>query len=180
MLGSGPSKRLCSEGRRDDEDDSFRRICLKPPSSMPPTRDSELVCPWCEDGYSMPSYTAPNNTPASRASAWVLKVCEAVRFMLCSKVRGEGALSSAAEEVLGRCERMEVLRCCIGAEENAVAGLIWRWVVRSGLGRVVVCLATERETSRERLFRISRWRARTEQCDVTGLYISSGCSTAGA
>jgi hypothetical protein len=45
----------------------------------------------------------------------VLKVCEAVRFMACS--RGAAAVllsSSAAEDVFGRYDRIEGLRCIGG------------------------------------------------------------------
>jgi hypothetical protein len=59
----------------------------------------------------------------------LVKVCEAVRFMVCS--RGTGALavvlrrssSSAADEVLGRYDRTDGLRCMGG---------VWRWTQTVG------------------------------------------------
>lgn len=42
----GGSNMVESEGRLDDEDDSLRRICLNPPSSIDVARDSDTEPPW--------------------------------------------------------------------------------------------------------------------------------------
>ena len=118
------------EGRRADEEDSLRRICLKPPSSMDVARDSdnEPAWEWATERYStlIPSCTEPKALEASCdvSLPWVLKVCEAVRFMLGSRARDGAGRSSAADEVLGR-RAMDGRRCICGcrAERRWLCGV---------------------------------------------------------
>jgi hypothetical protein len=136
------SRKPCIEPRRrgaevaEENEDSRRRVFwrVKLPVTAPNARERELVCEWCETPSTAmaDSLTASRAMPASRTSCWwVLNVCEAVRFIVCGARAAEAGLvsSSAAEEVFGRYDRMEGLRCMGGAgeEKEGVSGWWWWW-----------------------------------------------------
>ena len=128
-VGSASSKLWMEPRRRggaepaDENEDRRRRAFWGVNWRNEPNARANELCECSEPSstHNGPSRTASSTPLASRTSLKLLaNVCEAVRFMVCSRGACVWPPSSAAEEVFGRYDRIEGLRCIggVGVEKS--------------------------------------------------------------